>query len=353
MNKLRHVALGALLLTSAFARPASAHFHLTAPPSWLKEDPAAVGGGGPQKGSPCGPGGIDDVQPIPTSGIVTDFHVGQTIELDWIDTIAHPGYFRIALAANRADLKDPTIKQDSSCSFDETMVPKTASGNVLADGVLFRSRNGFNAPAGTKFTYMVQLPDTPCDKCTLQVMQVMEADIQGLSNCHYFHCADIRILPADAGGGTGGASNGGATSGSGGTLGGAGMGMTVGMGGLTTTSSGGDMSGIAGMLGLGGTTTPPTGTGATVGTTTPPSGSGGAMAGTGTITPPETGGATAVGGGAGFGGETNGAATSEDTGSSCAVALRTHAKGSALSGFALLALFGLARRRRANGTARK
>ena len=60
------------------------------PTSWLKEDPSAVAGGGPQKGSPCGPGGYDDVQPVPVSGAITEFHAGETIEVDWVDTIAHP-----------------------------------------------------------------------------------------------------------------------------------------------------------------------------------------------------------------------------------------------------------------------
>src|SRR6476660_2799140 len=144
MKQIREISFAAGLLLIAAAKPAAAHFTLTKPTSWLKEDPAALGGGGPQKGSPCGPGGIDDVKPIPVSGVVTDFHVGETIEVTWTDTVAHPGHFRIALAANRDDLKNPTIVQDNSCNYDESMVPKTASGNVLADGVLFRSRVGFN-----------------------------------------------------------------------------------------------------------------------------------------------------------------------------------------------------------------
>src|SRR5260221_36826 len=164
----------------------------------------ASAGGGPEKGSPCGTGGYDDVQPIPISGVVTEFHAGETIEVDWIDTVAHPGHFRIALAENRTDLKDPDIVQDSLCSYDETKVPQGAHGNVLADGLFFRSRNGFNDAAGKMFSYQVTLPNQPCEKCTLQVLQVMEADIQSLSSCHYFHCADIKILPASGSGGGGG-----------------------------------------------------------------------------------------------------------------------------------------------------
>jgi hypothetical protein len=353
MRKLEGVVLGTLLVAFTFTKPAAAHFKLTAPPSWLKEVPDAIGGGGPQKGSPCGPGGIDDKQPIPTSGIVTDFHAGDKVELDWVDTVAHPGYFRIALAENRSDLKDPTITQDASCSFDETMVPKTASGNVLADGILFRSRNGFNGQAGTKFTYMVTLPSTPCDKCTLQVIQVMENDIQGLSNCHYFHCADIRILPAGGGSGTGGATSSGTggTTGSAGTTGGGGVtGLPLGMGGTTTTSSAGGMSGLAGMLGLGG---------GSVGVPTGVGGSGPAGS-PGTITPPAAGNGgtttgTVPGGGGGdttseAGATGNGAESQGSSDGGCAVALRSHATSSALTGVAFLALLGLGRRRRARSS---
>ncbi len=361
MTKIRNVPAGVALITFTVAGTASAHFKLTNPPSWLKEDPAVVGGGGPQKGSPCGPGGIDDVKPIPTSGIVTDFHVGQTIELDWVDTIAHPGYFRIALAQDRTQLKDPTITQDASCNFDESMVPKGASGNVLADGVLFRSRNGFNAPSGTKFTYMVTLPSTPCDKCTLQVMQVMETDIQSLSNCHYFHCADIRILAAGQGSGTGGSSGAGSggTSGSAGSAGTAGL-PVMGMGGFVTGGSTGSATGFAGMLGLGGGTTSTAGTTGSGATGTITMGTAGSV----TMTPGTTGGGGAASGtpapgsggalgATGTGGVATNAASSSES-SSCAVALRSHTTASALSGaFALLALVGLGRRRRAAGAPRR
>src|SRR5689334_20191994 len=136
MKPLKTALVLVTLSTLTCARPAAAHFHLVKPTSWLKEDAT----GGPQKGGPCGPGGYDDtVKPLPTSGAVTEFHAGDTIEIDWVDTIAHPGYFRIALANDRNDFKNPTIVQDATCNFDESMVPKTASGNVLADGIHFRT----------------------------------------------------------------------------------------------------------------------------------------------------------------------------------------------------------------------
>jgi len=182
-----------LVLGLSSAGAAHAHFKLLKPASWLKEDDL----GGPQKGGPCGLGGIDDASGK-ESGAITTYKAGETITVQWVDTVAHPGYFRIALAENRDDLKNPTVTQDGSCNFDESKVPKTASGNVLADGISFRTRNGFTDKAGKMFSTQVTLPKEPCDNCTLQVMQVMENDLQVLSNCYYFHCANIRIVAADA-----------------------------------------------------------------------------------------------------------------------------------------------------------
>lgn len=202
----RQLLLGfALLGTLGVTSSASAHFKLTSPASWLKEDAQ----GNPQKVSPCG---VAEGTTTGLSGEVTTYHAGETIMVEWTDTIAHPGHFRIALAEDRKDLKDPDIKQDAQCSYDESLVPKEASGNVLADGVAFRSRNGFNAQAGMKFTQPVTLPDKPCDNCTLQVMQVMENDIQAISNCYYLHCANIKILPAESTSGSAGSSAGSAAS---------------------------------------------------------------------------------------------------------------------------------------------
>jgi hypothetical protein len=341
-------AAAALLATVTASAPAFAHFKLMKPTSWLKEDQNPIAGGGPQKGGPCGPGGYDNVNPIPVSGVVTDFHVGDTVEIDMIDTVAHPGYFRVALAANRDDLKNPTIVQDASCNFDETMVPKTASGNVLADGVLYRSRVGFNDAAGKMFTTMVTLPDQPCDKCTLQVMQVMENDIKSLSNCYYFHCADIRILPAGQPTGTGGATGTGGTEsggtsglggtlGIGGTLGGAGM---LGNGGLlggagipggAGTLGGAGQPGLSGMLGSAGVGAPG-GTGATPGSVTP--GASGAVTGGGVSSVP-------TGGTAG----TAAAASPDGQGSDGGCSMSASRKNLAVVP-ALIALLAVARRRR-------
>ncbi len=199
--------LGGIALSAA---PARAHFKLLKPASWLNED----GLGGPQKGMPCGTGGSDDVQPAPTSGMVTTVHAGETIMVEWEATIPHPGYFRIALsehaaADNPTDLPKPPLAQDAFCSFDESMVPSGAHDNIIADGLFFVPSG--QTPADTHYMQEITLPNKTCDKCALQIVQVMEDDIQALSNCYYVHCADLKILPADGStGGNTGADAGGA-----------------------------------------------------------------------------------------------------------------------------------------------
>jgi hypothetical protein len=184
-----------------FTQPANAHFKLLRPASWLNEDAT----GGPQKGSPCGPGNNrplfgDDIQPIPASAAVTTFHAGETITVQWQETIYHPGYFRISIApteaaaATTAHFPDPPLTDLQDCHYDNAAVQTGPHDNVLADGLYMAS--GQEGAIRT-LEQDVRLPDAPCDRCTLQVMQVMEGH-PGAS-CFYFHCADLTILPAVSG----------------------------------------------------------------------------------------------------------------------------------------------------------
>jgi hypothetical protein len=199
-------SLAWLLTTHAYA-----HFVVLKPASWLKEDAL----GGPQKGSPCGPGNKrpfigDDVQPIPASDAVTTFHAGETITVQWQETVYHPGYFRISLApvaaadATSADFPNPALTDPDNCHYDPAAVQTVPHDNVLADGLYM-----VDAQSGTNrsLTQDVRLPDAPCDHCTLQIVQVMEG--HPAASCFYFHCADIQVLPAE-GGSAGGAAGAGA-----------------------------------------------------------------------------------------------------------------------------------------------
>jgi MYXO-CTERM domain-containing protein len=183
-----------------YTAQAYAHFKQLSPTSWLNEDAL----GGPQKGSPCGPGNArpfigDDVQPIPASNAVTTFHAGETITVRWQETVYHPGYFRIALApvhaadATSSDFPDPALSDPSGCHYDPAAVQTVPHDNVLADGLyMVDDQNGTNR----SLMQEVKLPNEPCDHCTLQLVQVMEG--HPAASCFYFHCAEITILPADS-----------------------------------------------------------------------------------------------------------------------------------------------------------
>jgi hypothetical protein len=115
---LRSFVATALVLFGCFnAVPASAHFKLLKPASWLKEDST----GGPQKGSPCGPGGTgflgDDVQPVPTSGMITEYKAGEEIDIELDETIPHQGYWRIAIAKDRSEFTIPPVDNPMSCAL--------------------------------------------------------------------------------------------------------------------------------------------------------------------------------------------------------------------------------------------
>lgn len=221
------VAIGAAYGVSAGASPAAAHFRLTKPASWIVED----GLGDPQKTSPCGPAGMSYTAsnaPVPT------FEAGETITVEWSETIAHPGHFRIALARDRADLIDPDIDYDGLCNhtgFED----QTGVYPVLLDNLF--PRTGF--PAADSFVQEVTLPNEPCENCTLQVIQFMTSHTPG---CMYYHCANINVVAAGGAGDAGVAVDAGLA----GTGGAGGAPMTGGMSGAPMTTGG--VGGAAGTV---------------------------------------------------------------------------------------------------------
>lgn len=210
------MALGIALLT---ATQAHAHFKLLKPASWLNEDDL----GGPQKGSPCGPGNMrpfigDDMGAVPpASGAVTTFKAGETIQVQLDETVYHPGYFRVSLArtsageAKSTDFPDPALTDATECIYDKSRVKTTPHDNALADGLFMAEATSME---GRQLMTEVKLPNEPCEHCSLQVVQVMER--HGASSCFYFHCADITMVAAD-GGSTNGEAAGSMASGSAGS----------------------------------------------------------------------------------------------------------------------------------------
>jgi hypothetical protein len=180
------VCASAVLLA---AGPASAHFILMSPDSWIGANPL----GDPQKAFPCGVSA--DTSAKPTAAITVK-KGGDTVHIKIKETIYHPGHYRVALAVlDRSELpKDP-----EATTKDGPRGPISVSGKidpnpkppVLADGLFMHHA----APAKDTFWETdIKLPNINCDKCTVQVLQFMEE--HGLNKegeFTYHHCADLKI----------------------------------------------------------------------------------------------------------------------------------------------------------------
>src|SRR5207248_7598408 len=115
--------------------------------------------GGDQKTNPCGVG------TVPTN-VVTTLNAGQSYTVSWTETVGHPGWWRIALARNRADLPAP-VAADTACS-DAGVLP--IGYPILGDRLLFSPVG----QTGATKTQNITVPNTGnCANCTLQVVQFM------------------------------------------------------------------------------------------------------------------------------------------------------------------------------------
>ena len=144
---------------------AAAHIHVTSPTSR----------GTQLKQGPCG-GGAGDLR----GETVHSFRPGQTITVKWDETVDHPGHFRISFdAEGQDDFVDPASFTDLD-----------GNAAILIDGIA----DGH----GGSYSQEVTLPDITCDRCTLQVIQVMtDKPPYGDGNDLYYQCLDL-VLSADA-----------------------------------------------------------------------------------------------------------------------------------------------------------
>lgn len=186
MRPARLLSVAILLAASAPAL-ADAHFKLLEPASWLVEDNR----GDPQKLGPCG--GTSAAAGTP-SNIVGAAVGGSKLHIKLMETIYHPGFYRVALAVkSREELPpDPvaitreTPKGPWSISGAIQSAPQMP---VLADGLFIHK----SKPADPYETD-VQLPNINCEKCTLQIVQFMEEHGYNKDGGYtYHHCADVKI----------------------------------------------------------------------------------------------------------------------------------------------------------------
>jgi MYXO-CTERM domain-containing protein len=253
----RYLVFGGIAILSS--AKAEAHFKINSPMSWMSQDMT----GFPQKAGPCSaiPNlGLGDKPGTPTK-MITVFQPGQTMSISVTATIAHTGWWRVALAEGASSTQTLTTlpEPDPKSCMPAIMANPVWSPTqpIVADGLPTGSVAS-TSQKGT-ITLQVKLPETAnctnSSPCTLQVIMVMTDHTA--PDCYYHHCADIALGSATDGGvspvldasvGNDAAVAGGGRAG-GGAGGSASSGGSSGSGGVTST---GGISGSGGFIGSGG-----------------------------------------------------------------------------------------------------
>jgi len=187
---MRTALLASLLVLGATA-PVLAHIHLTYPAA--RTDSMT----GDQKEQHCGV-----ANQVRNPARTTVLAPGATITVTWLETIQHPGWFRIAFQPDGAVFGIPPSSGGNGFpNINQEGLDATNSSIVLKDRI----------PDG-QLSLSVTLPNMECANCTLQFIQVMTDKapytVDANSDDIYFNCADITLsnTPAapDAGPGGGG-----------------------------------------------------------------------------------------------------------------------------------------------------
>lgn len=158
---------------------------------------------------------------------ITYFEPGETIKVTWVETINHPGHFRISFDED---------------GFDDFVDPASYSDFYTAPTVLL---DDVPDTGGSTFSADVTLPNIECDNCTLQLIQVMtdKPPFAPGTNDIYYQCADLVLRAAGRSGGGTGSSTGSSSAGTGASgSGGAGAGSGGGATGAAAGPGGGDAS---------------------------------------------------------------------------------------------------------------
>jgi MYXO-CTERM domain-containing protein len=137
-----------------------------------------------QKAGPCGAAGS-------VRGPAQTFQPGETITVEWDETVDHPGHYRLSFDLDGNDFQNPNQPDDN---YPETLVDQITD------------------KSGGSYSQEITFPDQECDNCTLQLMQIMTTNVP--YNSFYFACSDIVLSNGapgspDAGGGGGGGGGGG------------------------------------------------------------------------------------------------------------------------------------------------
>ena len=194
---MRAHALWILAPLMLVAPPASAHFHLDAPPQATNQDE----GGNPQK-----PSELADACPSGTAtGAVTQVRAGDPLHVQITETTPHGGHYRVSFAADKSAFQFPATTVTSNQCISTT-ISNPPVLPVLADGLFVHDQNMANAEKVCNNTATcatdVTVPNVPPGNYVLQVIEWMtphgSAADNGPWGCFYAHCATIQVVEADA-----------------------------------------------------------------------------------------------------------------------------------------------------------
>jgi hypothetical protein len=177
------------LLLGAIPAAVSAHFKLIEPASWIVEDER----GDPQKAGPCG--GTNTNYGTPSYAI-TKVTGGQKLHIKVLETIYHPGHYRVALAVNSplelpVDPETVTTQTDRGPRSVSAKIQDPVKAPIIVDGLWPHTAKP-EGPLETDIT----VPNIACKRCTLQILQFMaEHGANNPGNYSYHHCAELQITP--------------------------------------------------------------------------------------------------------------------------------------------------------------
>jgi len=158
--------------------PVAAHAHLT------MDEPEPRYPSTEQKDGPCGRDGGE------RTDSVTVAEPGSTITIRWNEYIDHPSHYRVAFDVDGDDdFVDPVCLENCDDRRQPAMVwADDETGNVLLDFIEDRTGGG-------DYEVSVTLPDVECERCTLQLIQVMYDKRPYVSggNDIYYQCADFAL----------------------------------------------------------------------------------------------------------------------------------------------------------------
>lgn len=185
-NSIR-LSLALCVFVGVLRASLDAHFTLLEPASWLVENKL----GDPQKMAPCGGTSADAGTPTNAIGQMKG---GQKLKIRVLETVYHPGHYRIAFAVNsRSELpSDPDVVTKDSDRGPRSVsaaIQNPPKPPVIADGLWAHT-----ARTTEPFETEIELPNINCRKCTLQIIQFMaEHGKNPDGDYSYHHCADLQI----------------------------------------------------------------------------------------------------------------------------------------------------------------